>query len=58
MFEFDLLQKIKLKFDEYMLERLIKKLDRPCIIDITPLREKYKNINFKYNERLSKYTSI
>lgn len=47
MFEFDLLQKIKLKFDEYMLLRLIKKLDKPYSVDIKSLRIEYtlKNID-------------
>lgn len=39
-------EKIKLKIDEYMLLRLIKKLDKPYSVDIKSLRTKYtlKNI--------------
>jgi len=38
---FEIIKNIKLKFDEYLILRLMKRLDKPCVIDIIPLRKLY-----------------
>lgn len=38
---FEIFEKMKLKWDMYILEKLIKKLEKPISINLTPLRYKY-----------------
>jgi hypothetical protein len=42
----EILKKIKLKWDNYILKKLIKKLEKPICINLTPLRYKYSNTHF------------